>query len=275
MVFQGYGLFPHMTVEQNIAYGLRIAKITSTEIEKRLNDAIELVHLEQFRYRNIDELSGGQQQRVALARALIMRPEVLLLDEPLAALDLKLRKAMQQELRRVHSSTGGTFVFVTHDQEEAMALASRVFVMEKGRLIQQGLPKEIYEAPKTKFVATFIGEANLLQGRREDNCVTLDVGASFQDDGVDQPIVSIIRPEKMVLAASSDDPSLVGFDGTLTGTLVDAVFLGPVIRYMVEIDAGDVLLVDSRNSVAAADVRAGDNVVVAWNLTDQKVLPDE
>jgi spermidine/putrescine transport system ATP-binding protein len=167
-VFQGYGLFPHMTVRQNIAYGLRTAKRPPDEIATRVDAAIALVRLEEFVTRSIDQLSGGQQQRVALARALIMRPQVLLLDEPLAALDLKLRQAMQEELRRIHQQIGGTFVFVTHDQGEALGLANRIAVMDKGVLVQEGGPEEIYATPKTRFVSTFIGEANVFPGRRGD-----------------------------------------------------------------------------------------------------------
>src|SRR5262245_10822844 len=166
MVFQGYGLFPHMTVKQNVAYGLRIAKLPKAEIAERTSDALELVHLEELESRMVQELSGGQQQRVALARALIMRPPVLLLDEPLAALDLKLRQAMQEELRRIHSDIGGTFVFVTHDQGEALSLANRIAVMESGLLVQVGTPEEIYSRPRTRFVSTFVGEANIFAGQR-------------------------------------------------------------------------------------------------------------
>ena len=159
MVFQGYGLFPHMNVRQNIAYGLKIAERPRGEIDQRVGDMLALVHLPELADRAIQELSGGQQQRVALARALVMRPQVLLLDEPLAALDLKLRQAMQEELRRIHREIGGTFVFVTHDQGEALALANRIAVMEAGELVQQGDAEEIYARPRTRFVSTFIGEA--------------------------------------------------------------------------------------------------------------------
>ena len=166
MVFQGYGLFPHMNVRQNIAYGLSIAGRPRAEIDHAVEEMLSLVRLEQLADRSIGELSGGQQQRVALARALIMRPQVLLLDEPLAALDLKLRHAMQEELRRIHTEIGGTFVFVTHDQGEALALANRIAVMEAGELIQQGDAEEIYARPRTRFVSTFIGEANIFEGER-------------------------------------------------------------------------------------------------------------
>ena len=158
MVFQGYGLFPHMNVAQNIGYGLRLARATPVEIAERVRQVMELVHMDGFGGRMVTQLSGGQQQRVALARALVMRPAVLLLDEPLAALDLKLRKSMQEELRRIHATTGGTFIFVTHDQEEAMGLATRICVMEGGRIVQDGSPEDIYSQPRSRFVSTFIGE---------------------------------------------------------------------------------------------------------------------
>ena len=176
MVFQGLGLFPHMTVRQNVGYGLRIAKQPRASIAERVRGVLALVRLEELGERQIKALSGGQQQRVALARALVMRPQVLLLDEPLAALDLKLRQAMQEELRRIHNSIGGTFVFVTHDQGEALGLANVVAVMDEGVLAQLGSPEEIYSAPKTQFVSTFIGEANVFVGTRVGGEVTLDLG---------------------------------------------------------------------------------------------------
>ncbi|MBL8584226.1 MAG: ABC transporter ATP-binding protein, partial [Rhizobiaceae bacterium] len=166
MVFQGYGLFPHMTVRQNIAYGLKVARRPKEEIERRVAAMIDLVRLQGMAERMPAALSGGQQQRVALARSLVMEPAVLLLDESLAALDLALRKAMQEELRSLHRSIGGTFVFVTHDQHEAMAMANRIAVMKNGRIVQQGTPQEIYTQPQSEFVAGFIGDANLLRGER-------------------------------------------------------------------------------------------------------------
>jgi ABC-type Fe3+/spermidine/putrescine transport system ATPase subunit len=192
-VFQGYGLFPHMSVRQNIAYGLTTAKRPRDEIARRVDEAIGLVRLGEFVERAIDQLSGGQQQRVALARALIMRPRVLLLDEPLAALDLKLRQAMQEELRRIHQEIGGTFVFVTHDQGEALGLANRIAVMDQGVIVQQGGPEEIYAAPKTRFVSTFIGEANVFQGTRTGGTVALAAGANFQASGPDGPVTAVVR----------------------------------------------------------------------------------
>ena len=193
MVFQGYGLFPHMSVRQNIAYGLRIARHSEAEIATRVAEIIGLVHLDGFEDRPVTQLSGGQAQRVALARALVMRPAVLLLDEPLAALDLKLRKTVQVELRRIHRSIGGTFVFVTHDQDEAMALSNRIVVMEGGRLVQQGTAEEIYDAPRNRFVSTFIGEANLFPATCLGGVVRSELPDSFDAEVRDGPAVIVVH----------------------------------------------------------------------------------
>ena len=273
MVFQGYGLFPHMTVLQNISYGLRVARVDKAERQKRVHDAIELVHLEGLETRSIAELSGGQQQRVALARALIMRPKVLLLDEPLAALDLKLRQAMQNELRRVHHSTGGTFVFVTHDQEEAMGLATRIVVMEGGQIIQDGRPEDIYTSPHTPFVSTFIGDANVLNAVRENGVVRADVGFSFSDKGSDQALVCVVRPENVSIAPSVQDPTVAELDFNVTGKLTDAVFLGPSVKYTIELDGGETVVSDSRNMDVRGRLQLGGSVVVAWRRLDQRILP--
>src|SRR5437764_4058698 len=159
-VFQSYGLFPHLTVFENVAFGLRRQKVPGKEIERRVGEALELVNLERFGRRRPSQLSGGQQQRVALARALVNRPKVLLLDEPLGALDLKLRKQMQLELKRIQDDVGITFVHVTHDQEEAMTMADRIAIMNGGRIEQLGTPTELYERPRTAFVAGFLGVSN-------------------------------------------------------------------------------------------------------------------
>ena len=164
-VFQSYGLFPHLTVFENVAFGLRRQKVPGKEIERRVGEALELVNLERFGRRRPSQLSGGQQQRVALARALVNRPKVLLLDEPLGALDLKLRKQMQLELKRIQDEVGITFIFVTHDQEEAMTISDRIAVMSHGHIEQLGRPEEVYERPATTFVAEFLGASNLLHGK--------------------------------------------------------------------------------------------------------------
>ncbi|MEX2201205.1 MAG: ABC transporter ATP-binding protein, partial [Dongiaceae bacterium] len=247
MVFQGYGLFPHMTVAQNIGYGLRLARVQQSEIDERVRAAMELVRLDGFGTRSVTQLSGGQQQRVALARALIMRPAVLLLDEPLAALDLKLRKSMQDELRWIHATTGGTFVFVTHDQEEAMGLATRICVMEGGRIVQEGTPEEIYSHPQSRFVSTFIGEANVLAGERRGGFVTLGSNLRFADPGGDEPVVCIVRPEKIQIDADIVGETVPGCQLSLRATLEDAVFLGTTVKYSIRLPDGHRMQVDSRD----------------------------
>ncbi len=273
MVFQGYGLFPHMTVRQNIAYGLRINKTRPTEIERRVKEIIELVHLEGFEERAVTELSGGQQQRVALARALIMRPEVLLLDEPLAALDLKLRKAMEEELRRIHRSIGGTFVFVTHDQGEAMGLANRIAVMDDGRLIQEGSAEEIYATPKTRFVSTFIGEANVFSGQRRSGVVTLDVGLCFSAAGPDGPVVTVVRPEAITLMSASD-ARMANDSIVLIGRIEDVVFLGSQVKYTVVVD-GEHVIVYSSDFGLRGQLTIDSEVSVVWATDDHRVLADD
>jgi ABC-type Fe3+/spermidine/putrescine transport system ATPase subunit len=274
MVFQGYGLFPHMTVAQNIGYGLRLARASQSEIDERVRAVMELVHLDGFGGRAVTQLSGGQQQRVALARALIMRPAVLLLDEPLAALDLKLRKSMQDELRRIHATTGGTFVFVTHDQEEAMGLATRICVMEGGRIVQEGTPEDIYSHPRSRFVSTFIGEANVLAGERRDGFVTLGSNLRFADPGGDEPVVCIVRPEKMQIAADDVGEKVPGCQLSLPATLEDAVFLGTTVKYSARLPDGHRVQVDSRDMTLRDRLAIGGPVRIGWRFDDQRILAD-
>ena len=273
MVFQSYGLFPHMTVRQNIAYGLRIRRAAKAEIEKQVTEIVDLVHLEGLEERRIDQLSGGQAQRVALARALIMHPTVLLLDEPLAALDLQLRKAMQEELRRIHHEIGGTFVFVTHDQGEAMALANRIAVMKSGRIVQEGSAEEVYARPRTRFVSTFIGEANVFPGRRAGGEVVLDIGPRFPHDGPDGPVVSVVRLEAIrLLPRSEERPS--GLDIALPGRVEDAVFLGGRVKYKIAVGSVSVIVEDS-SAEEGERLSIGSEALVAWRYDDQRVLADE
>jgi ABC-type Fe3+/spermidine/putrescine transport system ATPase subunit len=267
MVFQGLGLFPHMTVRQNIGYGLRIARQPRADIAERVREALVLVRLEELGERQIKELSGGQQQRVALARALVMRPQVLLLDEPLAALDLKLRQAMQEELRRIHHSIGGTFVFVTHDQGEALGLANVVAVMEAGVLAQLGSPEEIYSEPKTQFVSTFIGEANVFSGARIGGEVRLDLGARFASPGGDGPVRVVVRPEAVVLARDHLDAEVV-----LPGELRDMVFLGPYVRYKIELADGAEVIVNNADLGLRQGLELGARLHVGWTLDTHRVI---
>jgi ABC-type Fe3+/spermidine/putrescine transport system ATPase subunit len=266
-VFQGYGLFPHMSVRQNIAYGLKTARRPAAEIQQRVDQAIALVRLEEFVDRSIDQLSGGQQQRVSLARALIMRPQVLLLDEPLAALDLKLRQAMQEELRRIHRQIGGTFVFVTHDQGEALGLANRIAVMDQGEIIQEGGPEEIYSAPKTRFVSTFIGEANVFAGTRKAGMVRLDGGQPIKSPGPDGPVTIVVRPEAMQIS-----PAALSTDVELGGVLIDIIFLGVFVKYIVALASGQRISVHNPSAALRRSLSLNQKIRVGWAAGDHRVV---
>ena len=231
-VFQKYALFPHLDVFENIAFGLRIAKVPEEEITQRVEEMLEVVSLKGFGRRCIDQLSGGQQQRVAIARALVNRPKVLLLDEPLGALDLRLRKDMQIELKRIQQQMGITFIYVTHDQEEALTMSDTVVVMDKGRIQQIGTPEDIYNEPKNAFVADFIGESNILNGtmvrdgvvrmyRREFVCV--DKGFA-----PNEPVDVVIRPEDIDIVPVEQ--------GQLVGTVTNVTFKG--MQYDIIVDLG-------------------------------------
>lgn len=265
MVFQGYGLFPHMNVSQNVAYGLKLKGIEKSKIRSQVNEMLRLVHLEAFADRAVQKLSGGQQQRVALARALVMRPAVLLLDEPLAALDLKLRGAMQEELRKLHQVVGGTFVFVTHDQNEALNLSNRIAVMEAGRIVQVGGPEDVYRRPSTRFVSTFIGEANVLAGNRVSGTVTLPWRATFSASGEDGPVAVVIRPEHLKISGAA----------TFIGTVRDVVFLGSFIRLDVRMgDRCDLMINIPEQSKSKVPLR-GDQIGITWNNENVRCFDEE
>ncbi len=239
MVFQGYGLFPHLNVAENIGYGLKLSKTPRDETDARVAGAMGLVQLTDLAKRGVDQLSGGQQQRVALARALIMRPKILLLDEPLAALDLKLRHSMQEELRRIHQEIGGTFVVVTHDQGEAMAMANRIAVMRDGHLEQQGSPRDLYDQPATRFVATFLGEANLFEGERRKGEIRLADGARFAHGGRDGPVCVVVRPDYLSLLTRKPTDSQI----ELKGRLKDQLFAGTLTKLRIVGEGGhDILM---------------------------------
>ena len=279
MVFQGYGLFPHMTVKQNVAYGLRVARRPEAEISERVAETLALVHLEALAERSVMQLSGGQAQRVALARALVMKPAVLLLDEPLAALDLKLRRMVQEELRRIHASIGGTFVFVTHDQEEAMALANRIVVMEAGSIIQEGTSEQIYDRPQSRFVSTFIGEANLFSGECRNGLISSDIGPTFAAEATDGPVAIVVRPQVMKLHPAGpqhlSDPQPDGeADFRMHGRLGDAVFLGTYVKYSVTLDNDAIVTVLAPDRTLRRDLAVGDDVVVTWSAADQRIVSD-
>jgi len=221
-VFQKYALFPHLDVYDNVAFGLQIAKLPEDEIDRRVMEMLEIVSLKGFENRKITALSGGQQQRVAIARALVNRPKVLLLDEPLGALDLRLRKDMQNELKRIQQAMGITFIYVTHDQEEALSMSDTIVVMDKGKIQQIGTPEDIYNEPKNAFVADFIGESNILDGIMRRDCLVEFFGRKFVcvDKGFekDEPVDVVIRPEDIDIVPPSE--------GHLTGTVTSVTFKG-------------------------------------------------
>ena len=231
-IFQRYALFPHLNVFENIAFGLRVKKLPEDAIKQRVSEMLTLVNLEGFEKRSIETLSGGQQQRVAIARAIANRPKVLLLDEPLAALDLKLRKDMQKELRNIQQQLGITFIFVTHDQEEALTMSDRVVVMDKGQIQQVGTPQDIYNEPQNAFVADFIGESNIVDGVMLKDYLVEFSGQKFEclDSGFDtnESIDVVVRPE---------DVDIVPEDkGMLTGIVTSVNFLG--VHYEIIVDIG-------------------------------------
>jgi spermidine/putrescine transport system ATP-binding protein len=221
-VFQRYALFPHLDVYENVAFGLRNRKLGEKEIDDRVTEMLEIVSLRGFEYRSTEQLSGGQQQRVAIARALVNRPKVLLLDEPLGALDLRLRKDMQQELKSIQQTLGITFVYVTHDQEEALAMSDTVVVMDHGRIQQIGTPEDIYNEPKNAFVADFIGESNILDGIMLEDYSVKFFGRRFTcvDSGFrkNEPVDVVIRPEDVDIVSAGE--------GQLTGTVTAVTFKG-------------------------------------------------
>ncbi len=282
-VFQSYALFPHMTIFENVAFGLR--RQGKKDVKKQVEDMLELVELAQYGARKPTQLSGGQQQRVALARALINRPQVLLLDEPLGALDLKLRRAMQIELKRIQTEVGITFVHVTHDQEEAMTMADTVAVMNAGLIEQMGEPKELYEHPRTTFVANFLGQSNLIKAkvngtdgdqiRAEIEGSTLRVPRDRVADDAAVRSGSVwvgIRPEKVFLAAGGTETS-DGSNVLRRGRVTDVSFIGVSTQYLVRMPWGQELMVFEQNTGAREDFRVGDEVDLHW-LPDHTFLLD-
>ncbi len=278
-VFQSYALFPHMTIEQNIAFGLEMQDVARDEITRRVGEVIELVQMQGREKRRPKQLSGGQQQRVALARALVNHPKVLLLDEPLGALDLKLRQAMQLELKRIQEQVGITFVYVTHDQEEALTMSDRIAVMEGGQLLQIGGPEAIYDRPRTRFVADFIGDTNLLPATVVDaTSATLSDGTIMRvasDRPAGSAVTVAIRPERLGLWHADADRELQ-LDAT-TGRIDRVIFLGNSIAYDVLTERGDPPLsirVRQGNTPGIEHFEVGERVRVRWAPTSATVLED-
>jgi spermidine/putrescine transport system ATP-binding protein len=273
MVFQSYALFPHMNVYENVAFGLRRKAVAKPEITRRVGEMLDIVDMAGRSERRPRELSGGQQQRVALARALVNNPRALLLDEPLGALDLKLRQAMQVELKRIQREVGITFVYVTHDQGEALTMSDRIAVMNDGSIEHLGTPREIYEHPRTRFVAGFIGTSNLLTGtvtRLDGDHAVIRISPDeqiivpVQDRAVSEGsrLELTVRPEKIDL--TTERPA--GEGCALRGTVTEVVYLGTSTNFSVTTSAGADVVVFQQNSASAGDVAArGDSVWLSWN----------
>ena len=275
-VFQSYAIFPHLNVFDNVAFGLRRAKVPKDEVRKRVGEACEMVQLGGFEKRKPAMLSGGQQQRVALARALINRPKVLLLDEPLGALDMKLRKELQIELRNLQIEVGITFIYVTHDQEEALTMSDRIAVMNAGKVQQVADPPTLYERPRNRFVADFIGQTNIFSGTVESvngDRVTLQSPGGMKVEAVAQEYVSVgvgseahaaVRPEKLRLGNTGDN--------VCTVEVKQVVYLGSSTQYITELPAGERLVLYQQNAHDSTGSVVGDEVQVTWDAANCLVL---
>jgi len=304
MVFQQYALFPHLSVFENVAFGLRMRKVAEPEVRSRVEGALGVIQLQDMGRRMIAQLSGGQQQRVALARAIVNRPELLLLDEPMAALDEKLREDMREELKALQHKIGISFLYVTHDQEEALELADRIAVMEKGRIIQIGTPQEIYESPRSSFVADFVGVSNLLKGKVAEveqllveaaslapgtSAAVASAGAAssplrrvwleldgigrieaFTADGLEsgQAVTLSLRPERIHLSTSQ----VSELENRVSALVVRTIFLGSDIHYHVRLASGMLLRVQTIYSPIRKVRKEGDRVYLQWRSEDATVL---
>ena len=267
MVFQHLALFPHMSVFDNIAFGLKMAKVGKDEIRKKVDRSLELVGLPDFGNRRINQLSGGQQQRVGIARAMVKEPEVLLLDEPLGPLDLKIRQHMQLELKRIQKQVGTTFIYVTHDQGEALTMSDNIAVINVGRVEQIGTPREIYDRPKTQFVANFIGETNFLDGdlrvSAEFECKSLPHAVSVEEEWLGEGVLSI-RPERVSIG-----PDLKGLDNLFDARVEDLVYQGSHVSVSARV--GDNLTMKIRAN-PTVPLKIGEKTRIGWNKTDATVI---
>jgi putrescine transport system ATP-binding protein len=282
MMFQSYALFPHMSVAQNVAYGLKKDGIPTPEVNSRVEQMLESVQLSEFAKRRPHQLSGGQSQRVALARALVKRPKVLLLDEPLAALDKKLREHTQFELMNIQDELGVTFVVVTHDQEEAMTLSTRVAVMNEGRFVQVGTPRQIYEYPQTRFIADFVGNINLFEGtvqkstQREVtiacNELAINLTAPYEHAlAIGELVCFAVRPEKIFIGPTAPENAE---HSTVKGVVGDLGYFGNLSIYRVKTDSGKIIQVSAQNRHRSAErvLEWDDEVYLSWDTASTVVL---
>lgn len=273
-VFQNYSLFPHMTIFNNIAFGLKMKKVPKDEIKNRVMRVLQMVQLEKYAERKPNQLSGGQQQRIAIARAIVNNPKVLLLDEPLGALDLKLRKQMQLELKHLQQSLGITFIYVTHDQEEALTMSDRIVVMNHGCIEQKDLPKAIYEQPKTLFVANFIGDTNILKGMvtaQKDGVTTIQIGEDILHTPDNQAVSTgdhihlSIRPEKIKLMDHKEP-------NTLQVKIKEFIYIGSVTKVVTELTDGQRIVLHNINNI---DFRENETAYITWDTSNSIVYQQE
>jgi spermidine/putrescine ABC transporter ATP-binding subunit len=271
LMFQSYALFPHMTVAQNIAYGLEMDKLPKAQIKDRVDEILQVIQLGHLAKRKPDQLSGGQRQRVALARALVKRPKVLLLDEPLGALDKKLRSEMQLELKRLQAEFGITFIIVTHDQEEALVMADRIAIMKDGGLLQVGTPQEIYEAPETRFAADFIGVMNFLPVTKDGDDFVMANGGSIKATRINAPVlgsaVAAIRPERLAIGDAGDN--------SVSGVISAIAYHGLDLLLHIKTDATDALIIARMTAdvVEEHNPAEGQQITVSWSAKDTHILP--
>jgi len=271
MVFQNYAIFPHLDVFENVAFPLRVQRRSEADVKTRVSDALGMVKLTGFEKRYGKQLSGGQQQRVALARAIVAHPSVVLMDEPLGALDKNLRYHMQVEIKEIQQRLGMTVVYVTHDQEEALTMSDRIAIMDHGRIAQMGPPRAVYEKPDNAFVGRFLGEANLLPATLRDGAVATRAGhalaAAEGSLGASGGFL-FVRPEKVLLAAGTLDAA----PNRLPGTVSHASFLGNVVRYEVDVGLGEALLCDAANAPGTQPMAPGAAVIAQWSEADCRLL---
>ena len=281
MVFQGYALFPHMTVFDNVAFPLRVRRCAEAAIREQVQASLDLVQLSSRADRYPRQLSGGQQQRVALARAMVFSPHLLLLDEPLSALDRNLRGAMQDELKRLHRKAGISFIYVTHDQDEALSMSDRIAVMREGHIVQHGTPDDLYERPATTFVADFLGRSNLIHGRIESRvpgglaCISRQ-GARFtqaveDNDGpaTDTEVIVALRPERIVIVDRDPQP-----DNVFTGEIVERNYFGAQLRLLVQTRGVGTIAVTVATSGHSASLSIGEPIAIGWDATAGTLTAD-